>query len=283
VALSFNCGFKVTGALHRPAVVLLHSSLSTGAQWQALTKQLDADFCCINIDLLGYGDAPEVSDLVANAADYQLTTEVERVMAIIDSLIGDASFSIVGHSYGGAVGLRLAHLVEKKAQKKMQMQQASRLSSMVLYEPVAFHLLDPNHEIEGAAYREITQIANPLVNLSPRIAAQSFIDYWNYDGFFATLPSKVQQLFSDKMAKVSLDFQALMGEPCTIDDYQFNDCPVLVMEGESSRLSAKILAKRLATGLPNASHQVFAGGHMAPVADSVAVAEVIGGFLRGQV
>lgn len=254
-------GFTVHGS--GPAVVLLHSSLSSGLQWQALLKQLSPHFCCINIDLLGYGGAPSVS--CANS--YQLTTEVERVIDIIDSVIGQQTFAIVGHSFGGAVGLRLAYELKTRA------------SAMVLYEPVAFHLLDKQSE----AFKEIMQMAEPLAGLlaqnKPEVGAQIFVDYWNGEGFYLRLPARVQQVFSQNMAKVLLDFQALINEPCTFAGYQQIDCPTLVLEGESSRLSAKTLAQLLTEALPKGRHQVFDGGHMAPVSDSMAVAGVIGGFL----
>jgi pimeloyl-ACP methyl ester carboxylesterase len=257
---TIDSGFSVSG--NGPAVVLLHSSLSAGTQWLALVKKLNPHFLSINIDLLGYGGAPPVSC----PDDFQLLSEVERIIAIINHQIGDANFSIIGHSYGGAVGLRLAY--ELKA----------RVSAMVLYEPVAFHLLDQ----QSAGYAEIIEVSEPLAGYTSRQGAQRFVDYWNGDGFFGRLPGKVQQLFSDKMAKVLLDFKALITEPCTITDYQFANCPILLMQGQSSRLSAQSLAEALARQLVNVTHHVFAGGHMAPVSDSEAVAEIMAGYLRRQ-
>ncbi len=251
-------GFRLTGS--GPAVVLLHSSLSSSTQWFELSKSLDSHFTCINIDLFGYGRAPEVDD----PESFQLLTEVERVIAIIESQIGDANFSIVGHSFGGAVGLRLAYALP------------SRICAMVLYEPVAFHLLDPQSE----AHTEIMQMAGSLNAQVINAGAQIFVDYWNGKGFFQQMPDKVQTSFQQQMAKVMLDFKAITSETCTIADYVTLTCPILVMEGRSSRLSAKTLAKLLADELPNASHQVFDGGHMAPLSHSVAVAGVIRGFLK---
>ena len=42
----------------KPAIVLLHSSMSSKAQWATLVDQLAPDFRSIPLDLLGYGAAP---------------------------------------------------------------------------------------------------------------------------------------------------------------------------------------------------------------------------------
>ena len=84
---------------------------------------------------------------------------------------------LVGHSYGGAVALRFA------------MQQPERLRSLVLIEPVAFHLLrdeapDPaNRHLFG----EVTELAGlvspaPLPSGDYRCAMARFVDYWNGEG-----------------------------------------------------------------------------------------------------
>lgn len=240
-------------------VVLLHSSLSSSSQWGALTRRLNPHFLCINIDLLGYGAAP----CVADPEKYNLDTEAQRVIGIIDSQIGDRHFCVVGHSFGGAIGLRLAHLM------------GERLMSMVLYEPVVFHLLDKASE----GYKEINKVSSLLIGKTPAQGAEIFVDYWNHPGFFKALPKKVQQSFSDKMGKVMLDFKGLMGETFTVADCALEHCPALVIEGKTSRLSAKTLVQQLSRELPVVEHLVFDGGHMAPMTQSEAVAELIADYL----
>ena len=53
-------GVYITG--QGPAIVFLHSSLSSAKQWSPLIQKLKDRFTCINIDILGYGNADNVSD-----------------------------------------------------------------------------------------------------------------------------------------------------------------------------------------------------------------------------
>lgn len=253
-----SSGYKISGNREGCVVVLLHSSLSSSSQWLSLVKLLQPHFLCINIDLLGYGAASQVVD----PDNYTLDTEVDRVMDIVNSETGEAKFHLVGHSFGGAIGLRLARQV------------GHRLLSLVMYEPVAFHLLDK----QGDGYKEIMAVTAALQGNSATEDARTFVDYWNHPGFFDTMPGKVQQLFAVKMDKVMLDFKGLIGQSYTLDDCDLTNCRVLVVEGKSSRLSAKTLVRQLVVQLPNAEHQVFDGGHMAPLTND-GVAQLIAGFL----
>ncbi len=259
-------------------MVLLHSSLSSSSQWLDLVKLLKDHFFCINIDLLGYGDAPQVND----PNNYTLNTETQRITQIITAEIGDADFILVGHSFGGAVALLLA--------KQLAKLMGQRVSAMVLYEPVAFHLLGKG----GEAYDEIMAVTGALQDKTATEAARVFVDYWNYTGFFDALPGKVQRSFAAKMDKVMLDFKGLIGQTYTLTnstltnstlsnrtlpDCDLAHCKTFVIEGRTSRLSAKTLVRQIAAQLPDVEHLVFDGGHMAPVSQSKDVAQVMAGLI----
>lgn len=250
-------GYRVAG--EGMPVVMLHSSLSSCGQWQELVMRLKAQFKCINIDLLGYGDAPEVT----NPESFALEDESKRILSIIDSEAGSQDFMFVGHSYGGAVGLHMANLVGK------------RIKAMALYEPVAFHLL----ERRSQAFQNIEQISGSLAGLEPSDAARTFVDYWNGDGFFARMPAKVRAMFSDKIGKVQLDFQGLMGQSYCLSDLELDHCPVLVLAGQHSPLSSRTIAAKLRDELPNVQYREFDGGHMAPIAQATDIAEIFEGYL----
>ena len=88
-----------------PAVVLLHSSLASKAQWRGLAERLARRHHTLAIDLLGYGDAPAPGGY----DDFTLATEVRRVLALVSQRLRPGErFQLVGHSYGGGVALRLA-------------------------------------------------------------------------------------------------------------------------------------------------------------------------------
>ncbi len=100
-------GVYVTG--QGPAIVMLHSSLSSANQWQGLTNQLKDNFTIINFDLLGYGQAPKVKE----EKTYGFETEINRINSVLDDVIPNQPFHLVGHScgvYAGATHLCLPGL-----------------------------------------------------------------------------------------------------------------------------------------------------------------------------
>ena len=100
-------------------VVLLHSSASSGAQWRSLCAPLAERFTALAPDLYGYG----ASDPWPGRAAMTLADEVAPLEALLARRPGPVH--LVGHSYGGAVALRLAL-------------RAPTLRSLTLIEPVAF-------------------------------------------------------------------------------------------------------------------------------------------------
>jgi pimeloyl-ACP methyl ester carboxylesterase len=248
----------------RPAVVLLHSSMSSRGQWAELSAQLASQFRCIAVDLLGYGQSPFPSDI---DGAYTLAHEVDAVNAAIASRLEPGeSFHLVGHSYGGATALRLAR------------QMPQRVLSLTVFEPVAFHLLpatDPARQEIEAVVARIT--AAP----SERDATRIFLDYWNRDGAFDAMPAPLQDKFTAQIAKVKLDFQALLGEPAPLSAMARLTMPALVLSGLNSPLSTRRLAAQLAGALPNASAMQTQGGHMGPITHGAVVNPLIAAFLVG--
>src|SRR4030095_13666046 len=96
-------------------------------QRTALAERLAARYLTIAVDLCGYGD----NALPDNRATFALDDEVRRVNALLDRLVPpQVPLHGVGHSYGGAVALRLAEL------------HRTCVASLSLYEPVAFAVLE---------------------------------------------------------------------------------------------------------------------------------------------
>jgi pimeloyl-ACP methyl ester carboxylesterase len=249
-----------------PAVVLLHSSMSSKGQWSELINQYQSGLRFIAVDLLGYGKSPYPFD--AAGSGFSLAHEVDAVMAALaGQLAPDEPFHLVGHSYGGATALRLAR----------QMRQ--RVLSLAVFEPVAFHLLDESDEAR-AEIEDVVACINDAA--SDRDGARIFIDYWNRAGVFDTLPEAQQQRFTSQIAKVKLDFQALLGEAATLADMALLDMPSLVLSGAASPQSTRRVAARLADALPNCTAVQTKGGHMAPITHAAVVNPVITGFLVGE-
>ncbi|UGQ49178.1 alpha/beta fold hydrolase [Massilia endophytica] len=249
----------------RPAVVLLHSSMSSRSQWAALMAAQESRFRFIALDLLGYGKSAFPSEV---ADEFSLAHEVDAVAAALAAHLDSGEpFHLIGHSYGGATALRLAR------------QMRSRVLSLAVFEPVAFHLLSPQDAARAGIERVISAID---MAPSQHAAARAFIDYWNGAGAFDKLAPQLQQRFASQVAKVRLDFQALLGEPATLEDMRVLDMPSLVMWGADAPASTRRVAECLAAALPNAGSCQTPGGHMAPLTHAEDVNAALISFLTDE-
>ncbi|TXH95787.1 MAG: alpha/beta fold hydrolase [Rheinheimera sp.] len=245
-------------------VLLLHSSMSSHRQWQALVSELSAGRQCYLPDLTGYGgrELPEQQP-------WSFAAEAQALLQKLPAKLHHDPVDLVGHSYGGALALHLARCQQLKINK------------LVLFEPVSFHLL-PQMADAGALWQEVRALADALPGLPEEAAAQRFIDYWQQDGFFAALPARMQQQLASQVAKVTLDFQALSQEPASLADYA-SAIPgkVLLLTGRRSRAPAQRIARALAEALPQAELVTLDCGHMGPVTEPQLVNPLILQFLQG--
>ncbi|RZT04310.1 Pimeloyl-ACP methyl ester carboxylesterase [Duganella sp. CF402] len=250
----------------KPAVVLLHSSMSSKSQWSSLKAQLGDAYRCIPVDLQGYGASP----FPADAGDdyiHTLAHEVDAVIAATASELepGEA-FHLIGHSFGGACALHMARRMPQ------------RVLSLTLFEPVAFHLLPATHP---AKQEIVSVVARIKACDNDRDATRIFIDYWNRPGAFDDAPHAAQEKMMAQIAKVRLDFDALLGEQATLADLSMLTMPSLVMAGERSPASTRLLVEQLGEALPNASAMQTRGGHMGPITHGDVVNPAIVNFVSG--
>jgi pimeloyl-ACP methyl ester carboxylesterase len=246
----------------KPAVVLLHSSMSSQAQWARLVTRAGSQYRFYAVDLLGYGRSP----FPPETDGFHLGHEVDAVLAsLAGPLDSGEPFHLVGHSYGGATALRMARML------------GPRVRSLCVFEPVAFNLL---RGIEPAAYHEIASVVDAIGEAADAAGAtRAFIDYWNRPGTFDSLPTPQRERFAGQIEKVKLDFTALLSDPATPADLARLDLPALVLSGRSSPLSTRRIADVLARHLPRADAHVVEGGHMAPITHADAVNDAICAFL----
>ncbi len=108
--------------MHRPTVVLLHSSASSERQWERLAELLKPRFRVRAIELHGHGEQ------AAWHGDGPLTLADDAAIGVPELWEADGAH-IVGHSYGAAVALKVATTVPRL------------VHSLVAYEPVLFPYL----------------------------------------------------------------------------------------------------------------------------------------------
>lgn len=254
-------GYSIKGK--GPLIVLLHSSLSSSNQWNSLVNQLSDSFTCINIDLLGYGSAEQVE----NPSTYSFNTEVSRILSIVDSVQPNSEFHLLGHSCGGAIALKMAASIPM------------RILSLMLYEPVAFHLYQYLAS-ESLIQDEATNFAALIEESTQEQATIAFVDYWNYNGFYRQLPVKVQQQMVQGIDKVKLDFLGIFGEKYSFAELQNIICRSLILYGENSPNIATALSQYIAKSLENSTLKNINAGHMAPLTHPELVSTEVLKFLK---
>ncbi len=238
-----HTGVVGTGA----PVIVLHGSASTGAQWRSLSGCLAGRFRVYTPDLPGYGLTTPVDGLAATAA---------AVGSLIDRIGGPVH--LVGHSWGGAVALRLAG------------QRPGDLRSLTVIEPTAFHLL--RAERDRPLYAEVMGIGaalNAAAGPRSRAAAMAlFIDYWNGEGAWARTSPRLQAFFLGCFEQVRADFAAIAAEAGGLGDLSRIDCPSLAVMGLDSPAPSLRVTEIVAEALPRAVLRLVPdAGHMAPLTD----------------
>jgi len=232
----------------RQTVVCLHSSMSHGGQWRALANRLQHDFDVITPNLLGYcGGANGFEQL-------QLEDEVAAVIGEIP--IEPTRLHLVGHSFGGAVALRLASMYPE------------RVASLTVYEPVWFSLLFDNG-LGGEILPEIDRIQK-LLSAKSRFeqtrGARDFINYWAGGDGWSMLPSEHQERLVSLSSKVAAEFGALLAAGPATQELARLAIPVRLLCGTRTRQSARQISELLAGILPDVEYYRLPGlAHMAPV------------------
>lgn len=247
-------------------IVLLHSSMSSSAQWNSLIESLSSHYHVISIDLFGYGQTA----MPCNDETFSLQDEIHLIETVLEHLQipPNQPMHFIGHSYGGATALKLCH-------------QSSRpILSLTVFEPVCFYLLPA----QSSAFTEIQHIIETLNTKleegDDRKATEIFINYWNGPDAFQSLSQRKQQSFISNIKKVALDFQALLNEPTTLDDLQHLPVKTCLLAGSQSPLSTTTIIGLLGQSLPYNTTYYIDGGHMAPIFQAETVNSLIIPFIK---
>lgn len=265
---STDCRRRMDNRETKTTVVLLHCTGSNGGQWDRLREKVSDRFQVLAPDQWGCGDREAWP-----AGDaFSLSAEAVTVNEILDSAAEPVH--LVGHSYGGALALHIAR------------HRPERLKSLSLIEPSAFHLLLGGTSVDEALLREITAVAadvNRALRSGNHWAGMSrFVDYWSGKGTWDGMPEEVRAKLTACLAKVSLDFHALLWDEGRLTDFANLDIPTLVLRGSLAHPPSRRIVDKLADTLPRVQTAVVDGaGHMAPITHPDAVNEHIANHLIG--
>lgn len=247
-----------------PTVICLHSSGSSSSQFRDLTARLARDHRVIAPDFLGHGRSPKTEA----SAKSIFEQDAEQVAAIAAASGGA---HLVGHSYGGAVALRVA------------LSHPELVRSLVLYEPVVFGAL-ATRGVDRSLWEEITQTGRTIMMETrmrrPLAAAKRFVDYWSGNGSWMALGTSRQSAIALRMPAVADQFEAIFGwQP--LEALRRLQVPVLLMHGERTRRVTQAIVAQLAGHLPQVIQlRVRGAGHMGPVTHAEAFNAGVQRFLE---
>lgn len=249
-----------------PAVILLHSSGSSSAQWRALSAVLKDRYRVLAVDLHDYGQtSPWSGDTAMN-----LSNEAQLLEPIMEMVEGKPH--LVGHSHGGAVSMIAA------------LQNPDKIASLTLIEPVMFAILgqlgDKTGELE-----EIRSVSDPFRKLvkagALEDAARIFVDYWSGTGAWDSMRPERQPKILATIPKIMEEFDALYNEPTNISAYGSFKMPVILIKGGATRSPTAKIIEFLSSALPDAQYKEIPGaGHMSPITHPNEVNAAIEGFLE---
>ena len=249
-----------------PGVVCLHSNASSSSQWRGLIDLLSTERHVLAPDLYGAG----------RSVDWHSDREIalRDEVSFIEPVLAKAGepFSLVGHSYGGAVALMAA------------LAGPNRVRSLVLYEPTLFSLVESRSPPAGSVdgIREAVRLASAALDAGDRAAAAGhFIDFWMGEGTWQATPAARRGPIAESVVNVRRWGHALFTEPTPLAAFAALKMPILYMVGKESPESARAVARALSPILP--SVRVVEGqgwGHMAPITHAEAVNAQIAAFVR---
>ena len=149
-----------------PTVILAHGSGASHKAWSRVVASLRDRYRVLTPDLLGYGR----SEPSPEKARFHPWSDLGAIIALAEA--ADTPVHLVGHSYGGALALEAARSL------------GSRVGSLTLIDPVAFHLMrlhmSSHPERTAAVYRGITTPTRLIAGQGSPTPARAIVDELAY-------------------------------------------------------------------------------------------------------
>lgn len=241
-------------------VVLLHSGAGESRDWRRFQAELPG-YRCAALDFYGCGRTPAWPGPAALAIDDQA-----HLAATLARSIG-TPVHLCGHSYGGAVALRVA------------ITRPGLVRTLSLVEPQCYPLLreagDPLFEACESMWNSIR---TAMERGEPERGWRQFIDLYSGEGFWDRLRPEIRASF---LAVSPIErWSVLFSNPTTIDEVRRVQVPTLVVCGDNTTAQERRMCEIIADAIPRATlGMIPAAGHMAPITHPKEVAGRVAGHI----
>ena len=249
-----------------PTVMLVHSSVSGARQWRRLMDDLKGHFCVRAVNLFGYGKTPPWPA----EARQSLTDQARLVEAALPA--GDDEICLVGHSFGGAVAMKVAARL------------SGRVAKLVLLEPIPFDLLMQTGRLD--IFAEAMNLRNVIKRCGAdgdwATAAEKFADYWSGAGTWREMPPDRRLSFSDSLKPNFFEWDAVMDDTTPVEEWaaMLPRSTLLVFDpaGVSPVREIAAILRRSCPGWTFA--EALGAGHMGPLTRPDLINPLICSFLE---
>ena len=243
-----------------PPLLALHAGGSSSAQWQRVAGFLEADHEIVAPDLIGFGRSGVWPDPTGFTHDLQ----AEYVAELIEEH-GDTPMDVIGHSYGGAVAVRLV------------LSRPDLVRSLVLIEPMLTVLL---RDAGDPLFAEYERLAHGFIDLAQagqdEQAWALFLDYRNGPGAWAGISEKAQARFLAQTKQTAEGFASNLANPTKLDDCRGIALPTTIVCGAETTPPDRRVTELLRDAIPGNRYKSLPGaGHMSPLTHPDDVARVV--------
>lgn len=245
------------------AALALHCTLSHGGAWRLLAEALNDVVTLRAPDLPGHGQsddwsgAGELHDLCASSAAQLLTRPM----------------TVIGHSFGATVALRLA------------IEHPQNVQRLCLVEPVLFAAVKEDDPAVFAAHRrDATPVFDAIEAKDLETAARLFNQTWGMGIAWDAMPDRIRTYIIERMHLIAAQEAVLYQDSAGLlapESLSRLKMPVLLVEGDQSPAIVPAIHHALVRRLPQARREVVTGaGHMAPLTHAKPVASILRSFLE---
>jgi pimeloyl-ACP methyl ester carboxylesterase len=180
---------------------------------------------------------------------------------------------LVGHSFGGSVALKAAHAL------------GAHVGNLILLESNPFNLLRQSGcleaFVESRALHDHVKCFGSLGDW-PKVA-ERFADYWLGDGSWNSMQEKRRGAFVDSLQPNFHEWDAVMNEETTIDEWKTIYARTLLISDAATRRPIREIVEIFANACPHWTFRTIpGGGHMAPLTRPDLINPIVREFLDSE-